>query len=93
MTLAPADLPEHATLLAAVLFLMTKYAERECPGVRRAIALHLHWLAAHPSPELAAAQRRLYRQLAAQWEELDATAKAANGERRALVFSSGSYLQ
>ncbi len=93
MTTNVIALPDAAILLAAVLYLMTKYAERACPSVRRAIESHLFWLAQHPSDQITPAERATYSRLAKQWAQIGARARSAGLVHRHAVHSLAPTLQ
>lgn len=93
MTTRPTELPEYDTLLAATLFLMTRHAERDCPGLRHAIATHLGWLAGHPNPTLTAAQRGRYVAMAAQWAQMASGERSWNPTPRLGEAAPGRVLQ
>ncbi|BAZ93521.1 hypothetical protein TspCOW1_15400 [Thiohalobacter sp. COW1] len=66
-TAVTAEHPHRDVLEAALMYLMTRYTQKPCPGLARGIMHHLQMLLAHPDLADSPVDRSAYESLLNDW--------------------------
>lgn len=91
MTHSSPSHPHRDTVLAATIYLITKYLQAPCPALGHAVADHLALLARSDGGAQDDSFRASLRRLAATWDAM--AANAVRSSVRKIDSAPGAYLQ